>query len=39
MGVTLSSILVKSADARTQGKACKNIFELLEKNASPEDIS
>ena len=39
MGVTLSSILVKSDNPRTQASACKNIFELLEKNASPEDIS
>jgi hypothetical protein len=39
MGVTLSSILVKSSNPRMQASACKNIFELLEKNASPEDIS
>ncbi len=39
MGVTLSSILVKSASPRIQTAACKNIFELLEKNASPEDVS
>ena len=39
MGVALCSILVKSASPRTQAAACKSIFELLEKNASAEDIS
>jgi hypothetical protein len=39
MGVALCSILVKSPSPRTQAAACKIIYELLEKNASAEDIS
>ena len=39
MGVALCSVLVKSSRPRVQAAACKSIFELLEKNASIEDIS
>jgi len=39
MGVPLCSILIKSSSPRVQIHACKSIFDLLEKNATTEDIN